>query len=62
MINLELQIQSENSAFDEKPHNEIARILRLLADTIESGREGYLVLYDVNDNRAGKAFLEIWQD
>lgn len=62
MIDLELRLESGNAAFDDSPHNETARILRLLADAIESGKEGDFLLSDINGNRVGRAFFEVWQD
>ena len=46
-----------NAAFDdENKIAEIARLLRLAADQIESGRE-YFHLFDINGNRCGKVYF-----
>lgn len=57
-VNLSLSIESGNPAFD-KPQIELARILRALADTVESGAEGPFTLRDLNGKAVGSAFLEI---
>ena len=45
-------IQTLNAAFEEDPEQELARVLRKLADDIEGGkREGRLM--DVNGNSVG---------
>ena len=64
-IRLDLNLHSGNAAFDpatSDPAQEIARLLRALADQIEDGREGPFNLHDVNGQPAGAAHLEIWDD
>lgn len=61
MTNLEIDISSDHSAFDNGGNIEIARILRALAESIESGKEGYFTLQDINGNKVGSAFFESWQ-
>lgn len=61
-IKFECDLESSNAAFTEAPGAELARILRALADRIESGAEGHFVLRDANGNRAGAAFLDVWED
>lgn len=61
-VKLNLKLESLNEAFQDGNHTtEIARLLRLTADGIESGSEGRFHLYDVNGNCVGSAFLEVWE-
>ena len=48
---ISIEINNSGSAFDE-PQQEVARILRELANSIEQGVERTR-LYDVNGNRCG---------
>lgn len=61
-IKFSCEIKSNNAAFTDAPGDELARILRALADRIESGAEGHFVLRDVNGNKVGEAFVDIWPD
>jgi hypothetical protein len=53
-MSLRLHIATENAAFSESPASELARILRKLADRIESDPAPYIVLRDVNGNMVGE--------
>lgn len=55
MNHLTVSIASDNAAFDPDPGAELARILRNLADRIETGTPGRFTLHDVNGNRVGNA-------
>jgi hypothetical protein len=57
MSKLEVSLQSDNDAFSRFPEQEIARILRELADAIElEGLEGRVFrLRDINGNTVGTA-------
>jgi len=62
-VTLHVSMQSEGDAFqDGNAPAEVARVLRALADSIESGREGSFHLLDANGNGCGNASLEIWDD
>lgn len=61
-VNLSLNLESENAAFEGSAAMETARILRALADSLEQGREGRFHLVDVNGNLVGKAFFEVWAE
>jgi len=53
-----IQIETSNAAFDDDPGMEIARILRELADTMESRSSWFpqtMILRDVNGNKVGAA-------
>lgn len=51
---VEIRIEFGNDAFADAPETELGRILRELADDIESGAAGeYCVLQDVNGNTVG---------
>ena len=55
---IQIEIRTENAAFDGQPELEIARILRLLADKIEStGLEDYS-LRDINGNTVGSMIYD----
>jgi hypothetical protein len=54
---ISIEINNTGSAFDE-PHQEVARILRELANSIEQGVER-TTLYDINGNRCGKVLSNI---
>jgi hypothetical protein len=50
-----VKIETSNASFDE-PGSEIARVLRVLATTIEEGGlEDAITIFDINGNRVGKA-------
>lgn len=49
---MKIEWNEDNAAF-EWPEPENARILRKLADAIESGRDGGFV-HDINGNRVGR--------
>lgn len=56
-MKLSLDLNSNNAAFEDSGEFEVARILRDVADRIESGStEGRL--RDVNGNNVGSWFLE----
>jgi hypothetical protein len=56
MAGFELYITTDNDAFTEDADTEVARILRNLADHIDSKpNEFEYPLHDVNGNRVGKA-------
>jgi hypothetical protein len=50
--NFDLKLNCQNSAFDDDPTVEVARILRDIADRMEEGVERGEA-YDVNGNRVG---------
>ena len=51
---IHIEISTGNAAFSEEPASEIARILRGLADLIESGMStDETPLRDINGNRVG---------
>jgi hypothetical protein len=52
-----IQINNSGSAFDE-PREEIARILRSIADTIENGG-AVLTLVDINGNKCGTVAMDL---
>lgn len=63
MVNLDLKLNSSSAAFaDGNGPAEIARILRLLALKIEGGSEGTFSLRDINGNKCGEVFLDVWPD
>ncbi|SPA17246.1 hypothetical protein [Cupriavidus taiwanensis] len=49
MRRLTISIETRNDAFDEVPHLEVARILRALADRIESGAFASLDFIPIRD-------------
>lgn len=57
---ISIQIKNTGSAFDE-PHQEVARILRELANSIEQGADR-TTLYDINGNRCGTVNNNFEQD
>lgn len=57
---ISIEINNTGSAFDE-PHQEVARILRELANSIEQGVER-TTLYDINGNRCGTVNNNFEQD
>lgn len=58
MEKLLLEIDLRNAAFaDENPALEVARILRNYADKIEARGLSASVLFDVNGNRCGAAYV-----
>lgn len=62
-IRLDLNLHSGSAAFaPDFARVELGRILRLLATKIEGGSDGEIPLRDVNGNRCGGAFIEIWND
>lgn len=52
-----LIIATGNAAFEDMPREEVARILRSVADQLESGREGGFTR-DINGNSVGTWNLE----
>ena len=61
-VNLSLSLESGNAAFEGNAAMETARILRALAESLESGKEGRFHLVDLNGNLVGKAFFEVWAE
>jgi hypothetical protein len=51
-----ITINTENAAFEEDPGAEVARILRVLANSLERGDEPSSV-YDFNGNIVGRVGL-----
>ncbi len=51
MLQLNIRINTVNAAFDGDPKRECARILRTLADKLESG--AVCVPRDINGNKCG---------
>lgn len=54
MIEFEIHIRSGNMVFDVHPEQEVARILRELADKVESEGYQHCFVFDVNGNRVGR--------
>ena len=57
-----LEIETRNAAFVDDPRNEVARILRVVADKLERGilvPVAYRPLRDVNGNAVGTADLVV---
>lgn len=54
-----VEIECDNAAFEAGPNEEIARILRDLADTLEAhpAAGGAFPLRDINGNRVGAGVL-----
>lgn len=61
-INLSVELDSNNAAFEDSAAMETARILRALAESLESGKEGRFHLVDINGNLVGDAFFEVWTE
>jgi hypothetical protein len=59
MNNIKISIDTDNAAFDEYPVTETARILRKLANDLESGNaiDNAFSLRDVNGNVVGKVTI-----
>lgn len=57
---IKITISTENAAFDDDSSTEVARILRKLANELESHGAGLLPrsLFDYNGNRVGEATEE----
>lgn len=54
MEKIEITIETANSAFEDEPATEIARILRKLADEFETyGHAQFSKFYDINGNICG---------
>jgi hypothetical protein len=56
-----LNIMCENDEFSPDPKTAIARILREVANNLESGRDSYRqyrTLHDINGNDVGRAALK----
>lgn len=55
-----VKIDTENAAFDPDPTPELARLLRAIADRIETGDDygHFLTIYDVNGNDVGRFALK----
>ena len=56
-----IRISTENAAFgetDEEAGQEVARILRKLADQMEQPSTGTMALHDLNGNKVGTAMVE----
>jgi hypothetical protein len=62
-VKLDLQISSENAAFQDGMHSlEVARIVRELGAWLSDGAEGMFDLLDVNGNCVGQASFEAWEE
>lgn len=61
-VSLNVNLESGNAAFENSAAMETARILRALAESLESGKEGRFHLVDLNGNLVGKAFFEVWTE
>ena len=51
-----LQFDTDNSAFDEQPATEIARILREVAKRVEENGDGDGKIFDANGNAIGRFY------
>lgn len=58
MERIKIQIETGNSAFEDEPASEIARILRGAATRIELGYTDGFPLFDINGNRCGYLHIE----
>jgi len=56
-MNFRVFINTDNAAFDDYGHGELARILKALAGTIGAAEElpMYVTLRDINGNDVGRA-------
>lgn len=61
-VSLTLRLNSYSAAFADNPSAEVSRILRSMADSVDTGAEGPFHLRDINGNAVGSAFLEVWPD
>lgn len=59
MENIKIRIDTANSAFDEAPATEVARILRDLAECFEQGDEVEGALRDINGNFCGEVIVTV---
>jgi hypothetical protein len=60
---IKIEFQTGNAAFDDMPGLEIARILRALADKLESATSGTNgPIHDSNGNRVGAYSFEPSED
>lgn len=48
-----IKIEMDNAAFEGDGRDELARVLRSLAQDIESGSRDKASLYDINGNKVG---------
>lgn len=63
IVSLSVDIHSGNNALTSEPQAEAARLLREVADKIESGREGSTrPLRDINGGRVGSWSFGITDD
>lgn len=53
-----IEINCDNAAFDGGPENEVASILRALAEKLTWNGIGDYHLRDANGNKVGRAWLE----
>lgn len=51
-----LQFDTDNSAFDDQPATEIARILRAVAQRVEENGDGDGKIFDANGNMVGRFY------
>ena len=56
-MKFKIEIECDNAAFDE-PYEELARILRDLADDIEESVHLAHPIFDINGNRVGRSTVE----
>lgn len=59
MEKIVIAIRTTNAAFDDQPHEEVARILTELAEKLRRGREPEKLL-DINGNAVG--IVEYFED
>lgn len=58
MKKVQLTVNIENAAFEDQPEHELVRILRKLADTLESrGLDDDISIKDINGNTVGKFWV-----
>jgi hypothetical protein len=57
----EIKINMDNTAFENRPATELARILRALAKRVEAG-QNYVPLMDFNGNKVGEFNIVIPRD
>lgn len=58
-VSLRIDFDSDNAAFDDDPVGETVRILRDIAEKIESGRQGDSAIHDINGNNLGDWYFVV---
>jgi DNA-nicking Smr family endonuclease len=58
MTTFTLKIDCDNAAFDDNEADEVARILRSIADKLEHGQTNFPNVFDIHGNTVGEARLK----